>query len=108
MKRLELSEATGKLVDYVRQLNEEPVAITDGEQVLAVLIATENSDWESVSLSLNPEFLAIIARSRRRHDKEGGISLEALMEELGLTQADLDAAREERQKEHGDSREGVV
>lgn len=103
MKRLEISEATEKLADYIRQLDEEPVVITDGGQVLAVLVATPNSDWESVSLSLNPKFLAIIERSRRRQDRDGGIPLEQIMEEFGLTHADLDAARAEWQADDEDA-----
>ena len=104
MKRIEVSEAIGELADYVRRLDdEEPVAITDGDQVLAVLIATPNSDWESVSLSLNPKFQAMIERSCRSHDREGGISLEEIMQEFGLTQADLDAAWGEWEAEEDDA-----
>ena len=100
MKRVEISEAVDKLADYVRRLDdEEPVAITDGDQVLAVLIATPNSDWESVSLSLNPKFQEILERADRQYWKEGGIPLDQVMEELGLTQADLDAVRVEWEAE---------
>ena len=33
---------------------------------------------ESISLSLNPDFMEIIDRSRRRQEKEGGISSEEM------------------------------
>jgi hypothetical protein len=101
MRRLDVSAATGKLADYVRRLDEEPLVIADGDQVLAVLIATKNSDWETVSLSLKPKFHAIIERSRRRRQKEGGTELEAIMDEFGLTQADLDAIRQDAQAVEG-------
>jgi len=34
----------------------------------------ENADAETVSVSTNPKFLALIERSRRRRDAEGGNS----------------------------------
>ncbi len=108
MKRLELSSATKSLAQYIRQLDDEPVAITDGDQVLAVLIATPNSDWESVSLSMNPKFLAIIERSRASGYREGWISHEDIMREFGITDADLDAAGTELLAGEEDGANGVV
>ena len=46
------------------------------------------ADVETISLSTNPEFLAIIERSRQRLAAEGGISLEEMRKKLPVTQDD--------------------
>jgi hypothetical protein len=84
MKTLEITEAPAPLLDYVRSLGEEPVALTVGKKPIAVLLPVQNADLETVSLSLNPKFLAFIERSKRRYYQEGGISSEELRRELGI------------------------
>ncbi len=44
----------------------------------------EDVDWETVSLSLNPQFIDLIENSRARHKKEGGISSEEMRWRVGL------------------------
>jgi hypothetical protein len=44
---------------------------------------TESADMESLSLSLNPDFMEIIERSRQRQDEEGGISSEEMRRRFG-------------------------
>jgi len=44
----------------------------------------ENVDWETVSLSTHPQFLALIERSRLRQRAEGGISSAEMRRRLGL------------------------
>jgi hypothetical protein len=41
-------------------------------------------DMESVSLSTNPQFLALIERSRKRQDAQGSISAQEMRRRLGL------------------------
>ena len=45
----------------------------------------KNADKETVSLSNNPQFLALIERSRKRQKTKGGISTEELRNRLRLT-----------------------
>ena len=52
------------------------VVITDHGQPVAALVAIENSDLETVSLSTNPQFLDLIERSRARVSDEGGVPSE--------------------------------
>ncbi|MGK7901374.1 MAG: hypothetical protein AB4352_08180 [Hormoscilla sp.] len=44
----------------------------------------ENLDRETISLSTNPEFLAILAESRASLKAEGGIPLAEVKRRLGL------------------------
>jgi hypothetical protein len=47
--------------------------------------AIENADWETISLSDNPKFLAILERSRKRLREEGGISPDEMRRRSRLT-----------------------
>lgn len=68
MKTLKLNDITGSLADIVRKGLREPVFVTKrGKPVIALVPLTKYDDWESVSLSTNPRFLAIIERSAAAH-----------------------------------------
>jgi len=58
--------------------------LSDWEPVVAVMPLTEFDDWESVSLSTNPRFMAIIERSRASAKDHGAISLEEARRKHGL------------------------
>jgi hypothetical protein len=87
MKALEISSIKGSFADAIRNLQSEPVALTDGDTPIAVLLPVENADLETISLSLNPQFLDMIERSRARYYREGGISSEEMRRRLGMEPA---------------------
>ena len=74
MKTIELAAATESLAAYAREAKDEPLLVTENGTPTAVLLPLENSDVESVSLSTNKAFIALIERSRARARIEGGIS----------------------------------
>jgi antitoxin (DNA-binding transcriptional repressor) of toxin-antitoxin stability system len=78
-------KSTAPLADYGRDADKEPVIVTKRGRPVAALIPIENADDETVSLSTNRRFLALIERSRRRHETEGGISTEEMRRRLGLS-----------------------
>ena len=82
MKTLEFSEANLPLADYARKLKKTPVIITKEGKPLAALISLINADMETVSLSNNPKFIALIERSRTRQKQEGGISIQEMRRRL--------------------------
>lgn len=82
MKKLELTKATSSLAEYTRDLNGETMVVTKKGRPIAALISLENTDWETISLSTNPKFLAILRRSHERYLKEGGITTEELRDRL--------------------------
>lgn len=84
MKRLELKEATHPLTEYIREVQDEPVVFTVDGNPVAALVGIEGTDWESFSLSTNPEFIAILERSRARYKAEGGIRSDEIRRRLGL------------------------
>ncbi|OPX24625.1 MAG: hypothetical protein B1H02_03010 [Candidatus Latescibacteria bacterium 4484_107] len=60
--------------------------VTIDRKPIAALVPIANSDLEPLSVSTQPEFLAIIKQSRVRQQKEGGISSEQVRRRLGLSQ----------------------
>ncbi|MGH8475700.1 MAG: hypothetical protein ACRERV_07105 [Methylococcales bacterium] len=82
MKTIELSEASKPLCDYVEALNEDIIVLTSKKKPIAALVSLKNMDRESVVLSKNPEFMAIIeaAREEFRHAKK--LSLEEMKREV--------------------------
>ena len=84
MKVLRMTEATGSLAEYARHVDDEPVVVTVSGRPVAALVAVSNVDAETISLSTNPKFLAILERSRARERREGGISSKEMRRRLGL------------------------
>lgn len=78
MKTLELADATAPLAEYARRAKKEAVVVTLHGRPIAAVTPIRNADQETVALSENPEFVALIERSRRRHAEEGGISAEEM------------------------------
>jgi len=86
MKTLEMTKATGTLAEYAREVRKEPVIVTRKGKPVAALVAVENADLETVALSVDAQFLALIERSRTRQKAEGGIPSAEVRRRLGLKQ----------------------
>ena len=74
MKTLDITKATAPLSDYARKIRKNPVILTQNGRPIAALISLENADAETISLSSNKQFVALMEKSRARHKAEGGIS----------------------------------
>lgn len=84
MKSIELSDATSPLASYVAQASETPILITvDGEPKVAMM-PVANADEETVGLSTNPRFLAMLEESRKSYRDRGGIPLEEIRRRYGI------------------------
>ena len=87
MRVIEKAEATAPLAEYTRSVKKEPVIVTRKGKPIAALVSIEDADLETVSLSTNRKFLALIERSRARQRTEGGISSEEMRQRLGVKKA---------------------
>jgi prevent-host-death family protein len=101
MKTLELRDAIGSLAEYVRAVGQEPVIVSLKGKPVAALISIQNADWETATLSTNPEFLALIRSSRIRQEKEGGLSNTEMRRRLGQASKGLTRRAPARRKERG-------
>src|SRR6266513_736429 len=69
MTKIELKNASGSLSEYAQKATKEPVIVVKRGKPFAAVVSIRNADEETVSLSTNRKFLAIIKRSRSRCEK---------------------------------------
>lgn len=74
VKRVEFADATESLATYIRKADTGPVVVTEAGRPVAALVLLENTDLETIALSTDPDFLALIQSSRDRQAREGGLS----------------------------------
>ena len=84
MKKIEMRQASGSLSEYARRAKKDPIVVVKDGRPVAAVVPVLNADMETVSLSTNRKFLAIIERSRSRRKKEGSISSKEIRRRLGL------------------------
>ncbi len=85
MKTVEMAEATGALSDYAKQVRRDPVVVMRRGKPVAALVPLDVEEWEDFVVSTHPKFLEIIERSRASYKAQGGIPLEEIEREFGLT-----------------------
>jgi antitoxin (DNA-binding transcriptional repressor) of toxin-antitoxin stability system len=83
MKTIEISDVLA-LAPYVNPGCSEPLLLTDHGRVIATIVPADERDAESMLLSINPRFKAILERSRSRLEAEGGLSSEEVRKQLGI------------------------
>jgi prevent-host-death family protein len=86
MKIVEIKEAKDTLAEYTSTILNEPLIVTSEGKPVAALVSLENTDWETISLSTNPEFIKLIEQSRLSRCQKGGISSEEMRRRLGLAE----------------------
>jgi PHD/YefM family antitoxin component YafN of YafNO toxin-antitoxin module len=78
MKIIELSTATRPLAEYANEIGDEMVVLTDHRKPVAAIVSLQHIDRESLSLSMNSEFMEIIEQARREVASGGTITLEEM------------------------------
>ena len=84
MKVVALEETSMTVSELIELAKGGAVILTRDGQPLASVRDLSGSDWESASLSHNPQFMALIERSRQSYRDQGGIAIEQIRRELGL------------------------
>jgi PHD/YefM family antitoxin component YafN of YafNO toxin-antitoxin module len=82
MKTIELSTAYQPFSAYAEEFVDEEVILTLNGRVIAVVIALKDLDSESLSLSTNPVFMAIIQQAREEFKVGKTVSLEEMKREM--------------------------
>ncbi len=78
MKTIKLGSASRSLAEYAKELDDQIVVVTDRNKPVAAIVPLRNVDRESLALSSHPEFLEIIAKSRRQFAAGKTLSLEEM------------------------------
>ena len=82
MKTIEISEASGSLSDYAKELGEEVIVLTSNKKPIAALVSLKNMARESLALSTSPEFIGIIQAARKEFQFVKKLSLEEMKREV--------------------------
>ena len=84
MKTIDVTQATNSLGEYARELDLEPLVLTEGGHAIAALVPIDDDDLESLALSLNPKFQGLIERARAEYQNGAGLSADDARRELGI------------------------
>jgi antitoxin (DNA-binding transcriptional repressor) of toxin-antitoxin stability system len=103
MKAIEISEVSA-LAPHVQPGCSEPLLLTDHGRVVATVVPADEDDAHSMLLSINPTFGAILERSRRRLESEGGLSSDEVRKRLGLSAKAGGPASRSRRRPKGKGR----
>ena len=78
MKTLSIAKATKPLSEYAKELKDEILVLTSDGSPVAAVASLKNVDWESLSLSTNPDFMEIIEKSRKEFKIGKKLSLDEM------------------------------
>jgi len=84
MKTIALSAATAPLGEYARDVRKGPLVLTKKGRPVAALVPIDRLNYESFVLSTDPDFIALIERSRARHRAKGGTTSEEVRRTIGI------------------------
>ncbi len=74
----EISTASRPLSAYADELGKDVIVLTSNDEPIAAIVSLKNVDRESLALSLNPEFMAIIEQARAECRAGKTLSLEEM------------------------------
>ena len=84
MRRIDIRQATDPLAEYASTIDRGPVVVTRSGRAVALVVAIDEADLESMALAEDPHFLALIERSMRHYHEQGGLILAEVERELGI------------------------
>lgn len=87
MKSVAITEANRALADYAREAQHETLVVTRRGKPMAAVVPIRGVDLESLAVSTNPDFIALIERARARSKETGGISLQEMKRRWGGRQS---------------------
>lgn len=85
MKLLAIEGNKKSIADLAQMAKAGPVILTRHGKPMAAVRDLTGKDWESISLANNPQFMAIIEKSRRSYRLHGGIGINDVCKELGFS-----------------------
>jgi antitoxin (DNA-binding transcriptional repressor) of toxin-antitoxin stability system len=82
VKTLDLSQASKPLSEYARDVQDEPIVVTEDDEPVAFLVSIKGVDTESLALGTSAEFLRIIQAAREEVERGEVLSLEEMRREV--------------------------
>jgi prevent-host-death family protein len=85
VKRVEITEATGALSEYVRNVDKEPVLVVRRGKPVAAVVPMTADEWEDYVVTHHAPLVESTSSSMERFQARGGSSLEDVMRGFGHT-----------------------
>ncbi|MGB8644096.1 MAG: hypothetical protein WCF84_02585 [Anaerolineae bacterium] len=82
MKTIELTTASKPLSEYAQDFGDEVIVLTSHQKPIAAIVSLRKEDKESLSLSLNPEFMELIEKARAEFAAGGRLTLEEMKRQV--------------------------
>jgi PHD/YefM family antitoxin component YafN of YafNO toxin-antitoxin module len=82
MRTIEISTASQPLSAYADELGQDVIVLTSNDEPVAAIVSLKDIDRESLALSFNPEFMAIIEQARAECRAGKTLSLEEMKREV--------------------------
>jgi hypothetical protein len=86
MKTIDVSQVSA-LVPFLQSGSDEPLFLTRQGETVAAIVPVDEAHVENLLLSINPKFQAILERSQKRLEAEGGLTGEEVRKQLNLPPA---------------------
>jgi hypothetical protein len=96
VKTIEIEQTELTVPELAALAKKGPIILTRRGKPLASVKDLSGKDWDAVSLANNPRFLDLIAISRSSFQKEGGLTIDEVRKELGLSVKRRTSYRPER------------
>lgn len=93
MKTIEMSQLTKPVRDFMQKSRSKSLVFTRSGRPVAMLTNISNADQETLALSTNPRFLAMLRHSEASLKSKGGISFDEVCRRVGVTRQDLEEAK---------------
>lgn len=82
MKTIELTTATKPLSEYAKDFEDGVIVLTSDQKPVAAIVSLRKADKESLSLSMNPEFIEIIEKARAEFAAGKRLSFEEMKRQV--------------------------
>lgn len=76
MTTISVQNSSMALSELVKLARREFVVLRHNGKICFGLVRLDENDLEALSLSQNPDFMAMLDKARARYDAQGGLSLE--------------------------------
>ena len=93
MKTMEFSKAPESVQNFARQAEGDTLVLTRRGKPVFAIVPVDDVDAETIALSTNPRFRAILKKSDERLRKEGGIPFDEACKRFGVSKRALAAAQ---------------
>lgn len=80
----DMTEANHPLADDIQHIESESTVVMREGKPIAVVVSIDDVDMESLSLSTNPQFLAMIEHARATHSPGTGMNSDEVRKRLGI------------------------